>query len=442
MVHSLIGPRIRERRRARKISQVALARDVGISASYLNLIEHNKRGIAGRTLNSIARELDMAPAELSEGADAGLIDTLTEAAGAAPSAGAEMDRIGELIGRFPGWARVVGALAQRSEAQDRQLTLLSDRLAHDPYLAEAMHLMLSSVTAVHSTAGILSENADMATDQRSRFTGNLYDESVRLTETAKDLVAYFDNPQERGVGGEEAADLLHDFWANRNFYLGELEHDPTAYAALLSELDGIPREDAVRSITRYAKVASALPLAAFSDEARRQKWDPLALAQSTGAALSDVFFRLAHMPQENDPKKNGPQKNAPREKGTPVFGLIECDASGGVLFRKELPGFPLPRLGGACPLWPLYRALSQPGQPTRGVLRTPGDETFVAWAISAPDGPTAYGLPPTCRSAMLFTAEASLVPTDGVAPQIDVGAQCRICPRKTCASRRAAFLLL
>lgn len=426
MVHSLIGPRIRERRRARKISQVALARDVGISASYLNLIEHNKRGIAGRTLNSIARELDMAPAELSEGADAGLIDTLTEAAGAAPSAGAEMDRIGELIGRFPGWARVVGALAQRSEAQNRQLTLLSDRLAHDPYLAEAMHLMLSSVTAVHSTAGILSENADMAAEQRSRFTGNLYDESVRLTETAKDLVAYFDNPQERGIGGEETADLLHDFWAKRDFHVPELEYAPAASSTLLAEIGGIAHEEMEQSLARYAEVAAALPLTAFTDEARRQRWDPITLAHSSGAAINDVFFRLAHMPLAND---------------APVFGLIECDASGGVLFRKELPGFPLPRLGGACPLWPLYRALSQPGQPTRAILRTPNDKTFVAWAISAPDGPTAYGLPPTCRSAMLFTAEARLAPADGAAPQIEVGAQCRVCPRKTCASRRAAFLL-
>ncbi len=426
MVHSLIGPRIRERRRAQKISQVALAKHVGISASYLNLIEHNKRGIAGRTLNAIARELDMAPAELAEGADAGLIDTLTEAAGAAPSAGAEMDRISELIGRFPGWARVVGALAQRSEAQDRQLSLLSDRLAHDPYLAEAMHLMLSSVTAVHSTAGILSENADMAADQRSRFTGNLYDESVRLTETARDLVAYFDNPQERGVGGEETADQLHDFWANRGFHLTELEHSRIVDDALLSAMNHIPRDEAMRSLSRYAEVAATLPLSSFAEDARNQRWDPLSLAHSTGAALTDVFFRLAHMPQQD---------------GAPTFGLIECDASGGVLFRKELPGFPLPRLGGACPLWPLYRALSQPGQPTRAVLRTPSDEGFVAWAISAPDGPTAYGLPPTCRSAMLFTAEGQLAPTDGAALEIEVGAQCRICPRQTCASRRAAFLL-
>lgn len=430
MAHSLIGPRIRERRRARKVSQAALARDVGISASYLNLIEHNKRGIAGRTLNAIARELDMAPAELTEGADAGLIDTLTEAASAAPSAGAEMDRVSELIGRFPGWARVIGALAQRSEAQDRQLSLLSDRLAHDPYLSEAMHLMLSSVTAVHSTAGILAENADMAAAQRGRFTGNLYDESVRLTETAKDLVAYFDNPQERSVGGEEAADLLHDFWANRNFHAPELETPPAAGSAaqdaILREIGDIASEDAQKSLDRYAKTAAALPLGEFAEEARRLGWDPLALAHSTGAPIHDVFFRLAHMPLA---------------EGAPVFGLIESDASGGVLFRKELPGFPLPRLGGACPLWPLYRALSQPGQPIRATLHTPGDETFLAWAASSPEAADAYGLPPVCRSSMLFTAEVALAPPPGATPTLDIGAQCRVCPRQTCAARRAAFLL-
>ncbi len=426
MVHSLIGPRIRERRRARKVSQAALAKDVGISASYLNLIEHNKRGIAGRTLNAIARELQMAPAELSEGADAGLIETLTEAASSAPSAGAEMNSVGELIGRFPGWARLIGSLAQRSETQDRQLSLLSDRLTHDPFLAQAMHLMLSSVTAVHSTAGILSENVEMAREQRGRFTANLYAESVRLTETVKDLVAYFDNPQERGVGGEEAVDQLHDFWAKRDFYASELEQDGSRSASFLAEMGNIGKDDAEKSLSRYTEVAAALPLASFIPEARRQKWDPLTLNQTANAPIRDIFFRLAHLPLE---------------EGAPVFGLIECDASGGVLFRKELPGFPLPRLGGACPLWPLYRAISQPGQPVRAILRTPGDDTFVAWAISLPDGPPAYGLPPASRSAMLFTAETRLAPADGAAPKVEIGAQCRVCPRETCASRRAAFLL-
>ena len=47
MSRTILGTRIRERRRSIGITQAELARRIGISASYLNLIEHNKRGIAG-----------------------------------------------------------------------------------------------------------------------------------------------------------------------------------------------------------------------------------------------------------------------------------------------------------------------------------------------------------------------------------------------------------
>ena len=51
---TILGARIRERRRTLKISQADLARRVGISASYLNLIEHNHRAIAGSLLRRTA----------------------------------------------------------------------------------------------------------------------------------------------------------------------------------------------------------------------------------------------------------------------------------------------------------------------------------------------------------------------------------------------------
>ena len=51
------------------------------------------------------------PREFSEGADAGLVQGLTEAAAGSVTGGEELadlkvevDRVGELIGRFPGWA--------------------------------------------------------------------------------------------------------------------------------------------------------------------------------------------------------------------------------------------------------------------------------------------------------------------------------------------------
>ncbi|MGY9052804.1 MAG: helix-turn-helix domain-containing protein, partial [Rhodobacterales bacterium] len=59
MASALLGTRIRENRKALGISQKNLARIAGVSASYLNLIEHNRRGIAGKTLNAIARALNV-----------------------------------------------------------------------------------------------------------------------------------------------------------------------------------------------------------------------------------------------------------------------------------------------------------------------------------------------------------------------------------------------
>ncbi|MEM7271236.1 MAG: helix-turn-helix domain-containing protein, partial [Pseudomonadota bacterium] len=224
-MRALVGPRIRERRRALKLSQTALAKAVGISPSYLNLIEHNRRGIAGRTLNALARELDLRTADLSDDADTELIGQLAEAAGAAPDASAETDRVTEFLARFPGWAKALAAHHATTERQSRHLEMLSDRLSHDPYLSEAMHLMLSSVTAVSATSGILIEGGAMTEAQRERFTGNLHAESQRLTDTARDLVAYFDKPATEADSGEDPAEA---FWAAHGHHLPKLEADPDA----------------------------------------------------------------------------------------------------------------------------------------------------------------------------------------------------------------------
>ncbi|MGD8420382.1 MAG: helix-turn-helix transcriptional regulator, partial [Gammaproteobacteria bacterium] len=50
MKRNILGPRIRERRRELGVTQADMARQVEISASYLNLIEHNKRDIGGALL--------------------------------------------------------------------------------------------------------------------------------------------------------------------------------------------------------------------------------------------------------------------------------------------------------------------------------------------------------------------------------------------------------
>ena len=68
----MVCTRIRERRIMVGIKQADLAQAAGISASYLNLIEHNRRRIGGKLLVAIAKVLEVEPSVLSEGAAAAL----------------------------------------------------------------------------------------------------------------------------------------------------------------------------------------------------------------------------------------------------------------------------------------------------------------------------------------------------------------------------------
>ena len=67
MKRNILGPRIRERRREIGVTQADLARQVEISPSYLNLIEHNKRDIGGTLLRKVANALDL-PLDQLDGA--------------------------------------------------------------------------------------------------------------------------------------------------------------------------------------------------------------------------------------------------------------------------------------------------------------------------------------------------------------------------------------
>ena len=106
---TLTGSRIRERRLMLGIRQAELARKAGISASYLNLIEHNRRRIGGKLLVDLAQVLGVEPSMLTEGAEAALIAALREAAADAGPKVAELDRTDEFAGRFPGWAEVLAS---------------------------------------------------------------------------------------------------------------------------------------------------------------------------------------------------------------------------------------------------------------------------------------------------------------------------------------------
>ncbi|MFZ1663291.1 MAG: helix-turn-helix transcriptional regulator, partial [Paracoccaceae bacterium] len=73
---ALTGSRVRDRRLLLGLKQSDLARTVGISSAYLNLIEHNRRRVGAELLQALADALKVEPATLAEGAEGAIFDAL------------------------------------------------------------------------------------------------------------------------------------------------------------------------------------------------------------------------------------------------------------------------------------------------------------------------------------------------------------------------------
>ncbi|MGQ3488914.1 helix-turn-helix domain-containing protein [uncultured Roseovarius sp.] len=427
----MIGTRIRERRVMNGIKQSDLARQVGISPSYLNLIEHNRRRIGGKTLLRLADALHVEPTLLSEGAEATLIAALREAASRQGKDGAELDRSEEFAGRFPGWAHLLASLNRRVQDLERTVETLTDRLTHDPHLAASLHEVISTVTAIRSTSSILVETEALEPEWQSRFHRNINEESSRLAEGAEALVRYLEGAASIEAEIRSPQDEVQAFLAGNGFHFPALEGgaDETALEDILSQSDVLVSDAARRlargTLSQYSADAHRLPLEDMLSVVAVHGPSPDRIVEASGCDLPAVFRRLAALPED----AVGP------------VGLVSCDGSGTLIFRKPFSGFAMPRDAGACVLWPLFQVLVQPQVPVRAVLRQAGRgrDKVLALAVAEQVAPATFERPALLHAHMLLLPVGA---EDAETPARDVGSNCRICPLRECPARREPSIMV
>lgn len=459
---ALTGTRIRERRILSGMRQAELARRAGISASYLNLIEHNRRRVGPDVLASLARALGVGDTALAEGAGAALLDGLRDAAvqagqtqSATPETGddtssasgpsrlkadsskadrPETDRIEEFASRFPGWAALVVQQQARLATLERTLERVTDRMTHDPFLSASLHEVLSAASSVRSTAAILYETDDISPEWRARFLTNLNEDSRRLAEGAQALVGYLDAAADAETSLASPQEELEAWLAAESFHIAAVETpaDPGGDAALVSarpELaSGAARKLALAHLARARADARALPLSRMRAALAAHGLHPARLMAALQVPPAVLFRRLATLP--------------PDLPGMVPCGLVVCDGSGTLTFRKPLAGFGLPRFGAACPLWPLYQALARPlvVLADRVVMAGRLQQAFRTYAVCEPQGFSGLGQPQVLEATMLILP--SDLPQGGESAEAGesspfvVGTSCRICARADCPARR------
>ncbi len=491
-MRSLIGTRLRERRRALGLTQAGLAQQVGVSPSYLNLIEANKRHIGGALLHRLADALGLALDEVDGAAERRLLADLAELSAEPLLAELQLDAdsAGELAAQHGAWARALVTLQRALRDRERAVNALSDRLRQDPFLGDAVHRMLTQVAAIRSAAEILETVEDLGPQRRRRFIGLLGDDSRRLADVAQALAAFFDQAHNatRSLTPVEEVD---DFLLDHGNHFPALE---AAAAALRAAIGDDASEAAIAAhLQRGGASTAALPLPATPDDepapsrrfalaqaaaerdpasldavdtvlaAGKQLGTPAAQRRARRVLLNYVAaavllpyedFHAGALALRYDIERLGRRFDAsfeqvchrlvtlrrPGAEGLPL-AFMRVDSAGFITKRFPLPRLHLPRHGNACPLWAVYQAFQSPGTIVRQRAELPTGERFLFIARTV-DKPRPDANAPRRLLSVMLACDAlhadQLVYGDGLdrhGAAAPVGSHCRLCTRADCVYR-------
>lgn len=441
------GVRLRRLREERGLTQVALARLLDISASYLNQIEQNQRPLTVPVLLKISAALGVDVQRFSDDDEARLVADLREAlVGAAePVALAE---VRELAASMPAVGRALLALdRQRREAEERA-DALAARLGEDRgALPAAAPMPYEEVRdffyARHNHVGELDALAERLFDAWMLQPGNAADGLAARLAQVHGVRVVRDDPA-AGEGGalrvfDPAARVLR---LSPLLEPGQQAFQLATQLAFLEAgavLDGLAASADFRSaqahalarigLANYFAGALVLPYGRFVEAAEMLRYDIDRLGRRFGVGFETVCHRLSTLQR-------------PEARGVPFF-FVRVDRAGNISKRQSATDFHFSRVGGTCPLWNVYEAFARPGRILTQLARMPDGRTYLWIARTVTHGRGGYGEPEKSfaiglgcdlRHAGRLVYAKGLDLDDPGAPT-PIGAGCKVCERPACPQR-------
>jgi predicted transcriptional regulator/transcriptional regulator with XRE-family HTH domain len=217
---SVRGGKLRRLRRDLGLTQVQMAERLGLSASYLNLIEHDQRPLTLKVLLRLGEvfgvDLNLFAGDEEAQLAAELAEAFADSALADPAGGArpEPAELREFAAVSAGAARGVIALYRAHRRLRDEADSLAERLRDSEFLAGVDREFRTLLTSIRSFSEILHDNPELEPAQRQRFLGVVVHETERLLAVV-DRVLAAGPPAAGGLAGarpaaEEVADLLQE----------------------------------------------------------------------------------------------------------------------------------------------------------------------------------------------------------------------------------------
>ncbi|UGY01131.1 helix-turn-helix domain-containing protein [Bradyrhizobium quebecense] len=441
-----VGPRFRRVRQQLGLSQTQIAEGLGISPSYINLIERNQRPVTAQILLRLAETYDLDLRDLATADEDRFFAELNEIFSDPLFRQIDLPKqeLRDLAELCPGVTHALQRLYAAYTEARRGETLVAAQMADregSQFDANPIERVRDLIEANRNYFPELETAAENLRDELNVPTEGLFTTlATRLREkhsivtrvmpvdVMRETLRRFDRHRRQLLISE-----LVDS-AGRSFQLAL----QIGYVECGAAIDAIvsragPLDDTARRLYRitlanYFAAAAMMPYQAFHSAAEALSYDVHVLAQRFNAGFEQVCHRLTTLQR-------------PNARGVPFF-LLRVDNAGNVSKRFSSGTFPFSKFGGTCPLWNVHSTFDMPDRLLSQVIELPDGTRYfsIAQTVRRPVAPYpqpqprfAIGLGCEIRHAakLVYATGMDLEKVEGT----PIGVNCRLCERENCSQR-------
>jgi predicted transcriptional regulator/DNA-binding XRE family transcriptional regulator len=445
-----LGTKVRTLRRREHLTQTQLAQTLGISPSYLNLIEHNQRPLPAHLLVRLAQIFRVDLQAFADDSHVRLADSLQEVFADAllEEHGVTTNDVRELA-ENPAAARAVIALYDAYKSSVQSMRDLSSQLydgrafhgldpAHLPSeeASDVIQENLNYFAELEAAAETIAARArlDRADMYRSltEYLRERHGVQVMLTPVSRDrgLIRRYDPESRTLMLSEVLPPWSRQFQVAHQ--LGLIEAAPVIDAIIERSLKNLTTQESVRlcriALSNYFAAALLMPYDDFYRMAEEVRYDIELLQHHYTASWEQVCHRLTTL------RQNG---------ATGVsFHFVRVDIAGNISKRFSGTGIRFARFSGSCPRWDVHAAFLTPGRIRTQLSRMPDGTAYFciartirkSYGYASGDALMAVGIGCPVRDARKLVY-ADGYDLDNLDAAVPIGTTCRLCERIDCEQR-------
>ena len=449
---TFVGPRLRQLRRENNETQAEMAKNLGVSPAYINLIEQNQRSLSIRILVGLLENYgvdwqdvigDQEDPNLKELSLALKDPLFHNAALEQRELRAALDSTPTLVSHFLKLHRdyrnlVDNMMRLGSERMpDEVLRSSPETVIHDFFRNNSNYFHELEAAASELSDEIKASNEDILTWLKSRLLERHKIEVLtgQVDEMHETLRIY--DPHNNYIKLSEAFDYI-----NKIFQLAHMMSF-VEYEDLLDDMVSKisdQRENVINrakvELANYFAAAVLMPYEEFLHVAQETRYDIDRLAARFEVSFEHVCHRLTTLQREGS-------------KGIAFF-FLRVDKAGNVTKRFNSTSFKIAEFGGSCPVWNMHTAFRTPGLIVPQFVELPEGDRFLTLSRTT-ERPTfsrntqdrrlviSLGCSIDDAKEIIYAEPHNSVKEIDFSP---IGINCHLCPREGYSQRAHQPLLM